>query len=328
MRAGRLVALALLTWLWGSGQERAGLFRQADRDRAIRRGIAFIAPIASNPEYSTEYSTDLLWCLYSFSATSADPEIREITERLARDAAARWLKLHPNIPSNADPDDLVDFGTGVYAAKHLGLETGGLIAEMRKQAPTIPVQDYFGFDPRREPPPAGPRRYDIWCDALITAQAGEINGVQLGASFAEVIQWLPAMRPYPPRTTDPHFYSTLYSITHAIYTINSYSVYAVDRECLRPEFEYLRANWQEAIALNDPETMGEFLDTLRAFGMTTQDQEIQRGMEFLLSTQNADGSWGNPHDPSIYNRYHSTWAAIDGLRDYRFQPARACPEFR
>ena len=328
MHAGRLVALALLMEFSGNGQERAPLYKQAERDRAIRRGIAFIAPIASDPKYLPEFGTDLLWCLYSFSATSADPEIQEIAGRLAKETAARWLRLHPKLPGDAGPDDLLNFGTGVYAARGLGLDTGTLLDEMRKRAPAIPVKDYFGFDPTREPPPEGSNRYDIWCDALITSQAGEINGVKLGASFAEVVRWLPAMRPYSPRATDPRFYSTLYSITHLIYAINNYSVRAVDRDCLRPEFEYLRANMREAIALNDPETLGEFLDTLRAFGMSSKDREIQRGMQFLLSTQNADGSWGNPHDASIYNRYHSTWAAIDGLREYRFQAAGKCPEFR
>jgi hypothetical protein len=71
--------------------------------------------------------------------------------------------------------------------------------------------------------------------------------------------------------------------------------------------------------------MGEFLDTLRAFGMTDRDPEIQQGVQFLLSTQNPDGSWGDPRGKDIYNRYHSTWTAVDGLLDYRFKPARACP---
>jgi hypothetical protein len=283
------------------------------RKEAILRGIAFIKSIATDPVQRQVYGTDLLWCLYSFSATSADSEIRKITTPLARGLAEEWLRRHKTLPEQSGPDDMVDYGTGLYAAKHLGLPVEGIVEAVRKRAAEIPVREYYGFDPTLEAPPAGPHRYDLWCDALITAQAGEIIGVPLGATFAQVIRWLPTMRPYTGATEG--FYPVLYAITHTIYT----------RKCLGPEFEFLRANVNEAITRGDPETMGEFLDSLRAFGMTERDPEIRRGVEYLLSTQNADGSWGNPKDPDVYNRYHSTWTAIDGLREYRFLRARPCP---
>jgi hypothetical protein len=292
---------------------------------AIRKGIAFIGQVAKNPINRREYGTDLLWCLYSFSATPADAEIRRMATPMAREAAKTWLKMHAAVPADAGPDELVDLATGAYAAAHLGFPAEKLVEQVRQRAAAISVRDYFGFDPRKEAPPAGPNRFDLWCDALITAQAGEIIGVTLGAPFADVIRWLPAMRPYPELKEKHQFYPVVYSITHAIYTINNYSAYAVDRECLRPEFDYLRENLDEAVRRNDPETMGEFLDSLRAFGMTDRDSEIQRGVAFLLSTQNADGSWGDPKDKDVYDRYHSTWTAVDGLLEYRFLPAKACP---
>ncbi len=295
------------------------------RDTAIGRGIAFIHRVAGNREYQREYGMDLLWCLYTLSTVPADPKIRELAAPMAREAAKNWLKLHGSLRDNAGPQDLVDLATGAYAAGKLGFDTAGLVQLVGQRAGKIDVKDYFGFDPRQEGPPAGKNRFDLWCDALITAQAGQIIGVTLGVPFPDVIRWLPAMRPYPAVAEDPDFYSTMYSITHAIYTINNYGQFAVNRECLRPEFEYLRGNLDEAIRRKDPETMGEFLDTLRAFGMTDRDAEIQRGVEYLLSTQNADGSWGDPNDKDIYNRYHSTWTAVDGLLEYRFEPAQACP---
>jgi len=294
------------------------------RDLAIRKGIVYIESVAKDPVAGVDYGTDLLWCLYTLSDMPADPEVRRITTPMAREAARRWLARHPSLPANADAGDLVLYGTALYAAAHLGFPTGRLVSQVRKRAAQIPVRDYYGFDPLHEAP-SGKDRYDLWCDALITAQAGEIIGAKLGAAFSDVIRWLPSMRPYPPPLDEASFYSAFYAITHVVYTINNYSAYAVDRECLKPEFDYLRANLPQAIKLNDPETMGEFLDTLRAFGMTDRDPEIQQGVKFLLSTQNADGSWGDPKDRDIYDRYHSTWTAVDGLLDYRFQPAPACP---
>jgi len=73
------------------------------------------------------------------------------------------------------------------------------------------------------------------------------------------------------------------------------------------------------ITINDPETMGEFLDTLKSFGLTEVDPLIQTGIAFILSRQHADGSWGDAGDRDVYHRYHSTWTAINGLMDYAWQ---------
>lgn len=69
-------------------------------------------------------------------------------------------------------------------------------------------------------------------------------------------------------------------------------------------------------------TTGEFLDTLKAFGAMDDDPLLSAGVEFVLSTQNKDGSWGDVTDKDIYQRYHPTWTAVDGLRDYAFQGER------
>jgi hypothetical protein len=45
-------------------------------------------------------------------------------------------------------------------------------------------------------------------------------------------------------------------------------------------------------------------------------------MQFLLSRQNPDGSWGDMNETDIYHRYHPTWTAIDGLRRYAWRGER------
>jgi squalene cyclase len=71
--------------------------------------------------------------------------------------------------------------------------------------------------------------------------------------------------------------------------------------------------------------MGEFLDSLRAFGLDFSDRLIRTGIEYLLASQNRDGSWGEQAGVSTYARYHPTWTAIDGLRDYRWEQVLPCP---
>ena len=164
-------------------------------------------------------------------------------------------------------------------------------------------------------------RYDILCDALITSYTGDRYGVTLGASYRDVIKWLPAMRPYRGREggANPEFYATVYAVTHVIYTQDDYSQHRLSPHSLPDEFRFLKANLTEAIALKDPETMGEFLDSLKAFGLKDRNPLIRKGRQYLLSTQNPDGSWGDTDSKDVYNRYHPTWTAVDGLRDYKWE---------
>ncbi len=318
------LAAILMAQLWPGSN-----YSIADRDKAVDSGIRFLESVASDPRYAAGNSEDLLWCFYTMSVAAGNPGVRKTTGVIARKLALDWQRLHTSLPPHATPDDLVNYATAVYAANQLGIATPGLREQMRAAAATFSVQDFFGFNPKVGPPTAGRSRYDAWCDALITAQAGALIGITFGAQYSEVIQWLPAMRPYPSHAIGNHaFYAAVYAVTHVIYTMNNYSVFAVDRSCLEPEWEYLKANLQETIRIEDPETTGEFLDSLRAFGLTNRNSIIQSGVSYVLSKQNPDGSWGNPKDPDIYNRYHSTWTAINGLMEYRFRPARPCPVFK
>jgi hypothetical protein len=168
-------------------------------------------------------------------------------------------------------------------------------------------------------------RYSVFQDALITSYTGDRAGIVLGAHYRNVLKWLPAFRPYPPPVHDNS--TGIYTITHVIYTYNDYSQNLVSRDCFPQEFEHLQRYLRHAEADHDPETMGEYLDTLRAFGLTTGDRVIQVGFDYLLGSQNPDGSWGNMKDPNVYGRYHPTWTAIDGLRDYRWTRVLPCPGF-
>jgi hypothetical protein len=290
---------------------------------AIGKGLHYIVSVAHNPAHFAGYGDDLLWCLYSIQATSADPQLRSLALAAGHERALAWRRLHPAVPTHANAGEVANLVFGSYAADLLGVPDAKLKAQLRTAAPRFPVQDYLLFDPRREPPPAGIRgrsRYDIFCDALVTTYTGDRYGVTLGAPWSEVIKWLPKMRPYRGPAGNPEFQDMLYAVTHVVYTMNDYSASRMNPACLQPEFDFLKANLHSA----DTEMLGEFIDTLRSFGLDDSDPAIHKGVDYLLSTQNPDGSWGDPKDPDIYDRYHSTWTAVDGLRAYRFTPARAC----
>jgi hypothetical protein len=133
-----------------------------------------------------------------------------------------------------------------------------------------------------------------------------------------VLKWLPTLRPYraTPKSEGEEFHDTVYAITHIVYTLNNYSQSQLSPSLLPQEFEFLKTNLKAAIADNDADMLGEFMDSLRAFGLKTSDPLIRAGMEYYLSHQNRDGSWGDPVEKDIYLRYHPTWNAIAGLSEY------------
>jgi hypothetical protein len=329
-----------------------------ERDRAVERGLLFIYNrVARNPANFAQWGHDLLSAFYNIAETSGDRELRRMARAMGHERAIEWCRLHPSLPANADSGELVDLVFGLDAAERLGVPDPQLRAQLRQAAARFSAVDYLMFDPTVEPPPSDiPEecaqcglqnergatvcrrcraplkmrvRYDLLQDALISTYTGDRAGITLGAHYVDVLQWLPAMRPYPEKSADWHsYYAGVYSATHIVYTYNDYSQYRVSPDCFPQEFAHLKNNLQEAVAEDDAETMGEFLDTLRAFGLGFENDLIRAGFDFLLKTQNPDGSWGDVKDKDAYGRYHPTWTAIDGLRDYRWGRVLPCPDAR
>lgn len=328
-------------------------FSRQDRDRAIRRGMNFLyESIARNPGAFADWGHDLLSAFYNIAETSSDPALASIARRMGQERAREWRRLHPVVPSNAGPDEVTVLVFGQDAATRLGVPDPRMQAALLQAAARFTAYDFLWFDPRKEPPPsdvpepcrcgrqnergvavctrcgrklAMQNRYGLFQDALITTYTGDRAGILLGAHYSDALKWLPAFRPYPPPSRDNS--AGIYTITHVIYTYNDYSQHRVSRDCFPEEFETLQRHMRQAGIDHDPETMGEYLDTLRAFGLTTRDHLIQAGFDYLLSAQNPDGSWGDRKTSSIYGRYHPTWTAIDGLRDYNWTDVLPCPSF-
>lgn len=323
------------------------------RKQAIDRGLDFIYQTALERANFDEFGFDYLGCFHCVASTSRDRKLRQKALAFGRERAAEWRRRNPKVPRNANADDVANLLTGSYSAHSLGVPDERLKQDLREAAAKFTTVDYYYFDPTKEPPPSdvpyecdcgasNPRgrktcrackkrltmmsRYAVWQDAVIRTYMGERYGVPLGASYADVIKWLPAMRPYPAfiDADDMNFHDAIYAVTHVVYTLNSYSCYQLSPRWLPAEYAFLRQNLTRAIVMDDPETMGEFLDALKSFGQDRDDPLIQKGIDFLLATQNPDGSWGNVDADGIYARYHPTWTAVDGLRDYAWRGQRLC----
>jgi hypothetical protein len=334
-------------------------YTELDRVRAITRGMRFIYRTALNRRNFAAYGHDYLWCFYTIGTSVRDARLRQMVHRMGVEQARRWRRDHPVLPPDADAGTISDYAFGCDAADSLGVRDDAIKEEIRRAATRFTARDYLRFDPVKEPPPAdipdecefcgawNPRgsqtchvckrplkmrsRYDVWYDALITAYVGEHYGVMLGARYVDVLKWLPSLRPYRgyENGTNTDFYDTVYAVTHIVYTLNNYSMYKLSPRWLPQEYQFLRTNINEAIRQGDSDMLGEFMDSLRAFGLTTDDPQIRAGMEYLLSHQNADGSWGSMKEKDIYDRYHPTWNGIAGLSEYAWHgEALSFPELK
>ncbi len=325
--------------------------KAAARDRAIRRGLEFIYRTACDEQNFEDYGYDYLGCFHCLVSTSKDESLVKMARQMGQERARYWRRQNAKVPEDADAHMVFYLILGAYSANRLGIRDKSLTLDIRRAAAQFRAEDFYGFDPLKEPPPedipedcecgASNRRgrktcrrckkplkmvsrYDHYTDALVRSYFAERLGVNLGARYRDVIRWLPAMRPYRGRQNgeNPSYWNAVYSVTHVIYTLNDYSTYRLSPRWLPDEYEFLKANLDDAIATDDPETMGELMDTLKAFGLSERNPYVRKGMDYLLATQNEDGSWGDMDAEDIYERYHPTWTAVDGLREYAWRGER------
>ena len=321
-------------------------FTEADRQRAVLRGLRFIYRTSLSRKNFEDYGQDYLWCFYTLSVAVKDVRARLLARQMGLERARFWRSTHRSVSADADAATISNLAYGNDAADSLGVYDHEFKRQLLRAATRFKARDYLLFDPQHEPPPGDVpdecqrcgasnargaqvcficrtplvmrTRYDIWYDALITTYVGTRSGVPLGASYRDVLRWLPTLRPYRARPEDEgeEFHDTVYAITHIVYTLNNYSRYRLSPRLLPQEFEFLKTNLRAAIAQEDADMLGEFMDSLRAFGLTTSDHLIRSGMEYYLSHQNRDGSWGDVNEQDIYMRYHPTWNAVAGLSEY------------
>jgi hypothetical protein len=323
----------------------------ASRHTSIKRGLDFIYRVASTTDGFDSYGSLLICCFALIGATSRDVSLRQLARSRAQTLARRWSRLHPVVPADVSADLILDFILVRYALSRLGMRDVLLNAQIGSAAQRFSAQDLLGFDPSSEPPAndlpclcdcglknqrgrtfckqcrrrlENQNRYRVWMEALANTYVSGRCGLPFGVGYLDVLKWLPMMRPYPVGGDGDleSLREAIYAVTHIVYTLNDYGSYRLPPGWLPREFAFLQANVAGACERNDPEILGELLDSLKAFGLRASHPLMKRGTEYLLAEQNEDGSWGDPNEENIRTRCHTTWTAIDGLRTYAWRGER------
>jgi len=320
------------------------------RDAAIERGLDFIYHFGNTQKCFANYGSFLICCFALVAATSRNPKLRSLGRERAKQLLHRWSQMHPFVPAGASSDLLHEFVLVHYAQRRIGLRDSAATTSLRLTARKFSAFDLLGFDPCKEPPPddlpyrcectfQNPRgrkackqckrrlrirtRYKLWMEALANTYVAERCGVVFGASYADVLKWMPVMRPYPTdKDGEEVLRDAIYAVTHIVYTLNDYGTYRLSSRLLPREFAFLKGNVAGACTRKDPEILGELLDSLKALGLGINHPLIKRGTKYLLAEQNEDGSWGDVSEDNVRTRCHTTWTAIDGLRSYAWRGER------
>jgi hypothetical protein len=326
-------------------------YRAGDCARAIRRGLGYLHQVSIDNANFAAFGHDAIWTFLDLTRSS-DPEVRQRARVIGQELARRWLRENARIPENAPAHTLDRFCMGLFSADRVGVPSLRLKEQLGNAAKRFGPMDFLSFDPRKEPPPddlSNPcgncftqnargqllcstcgapvrfqDRYDVLTGALISSYAWERSGLTYGVPLGEAAQHLPSMRPYRgyENGRNPSFTQIAYAVTHVVYVFNDYFVYRLKPEWLPDEYEFLRVNLTANLSNNDYDLMGEFLDSLKSFGMTDADPLIRTGIDFLLSRQNPDGSWGMVDQSGAYTPYHATSTALNALSDFAYQEER------
>lgn len=321
----------------------------AARDRAVYRGLRYVERTTRTPVGAASLGSALLYALSFMATTAADAYVRAYARRLALRSYAFWKWNQGRLPDDAGADTICEFVHAIGALERLGVRFPALKRRLRRAARRFEASAYLWFNPEREAPPTdvpepcacgatNPRRtrrcvnpdcrsklepmspLRLWTLSLTSAYCGDRNGVPFGVEYEDMMRWLPQMRCYQPlRRGVAPFYDSVYAISHVVYTLNDYGIWLLDPRLLPHEYEFLVEHLESALAVGDPDMVGEFMDSLRAFGLDHDDAHVAAGLEFLIASQNRDGSWGTQEPDLDYPRFHATWAALDGLRDFAWR---------
>lgn len=213
----------------------------------------------------------------------------------------------------------------------------------------------FSFDPITDRPPG---YFSALWAMILASTASELDdsvSSALGFNLKQILHWLPAMRCYPfrwdtsclvqqPRSTSSSanlssasssslscrgahsafqdWFTQVYFATHVIYVVSQYRFRVeqpFSQRLLLPEYHCVMEALPIGILVENADLVGECVDTLHMMGECSETNPLLRaGIEFLLKSQQAGGSWSSRHGVLAYNasdpdEHHATFVCMWAL---------------
>jgi hypothetical protein len=293
------------------------------------------------PGTFSEYGGHLLLAFALIARTSRSARIRRAARQMGAERALAWRQQWPATCAALNSDTLMHAVIASHAATQLGAPDEHVWLRLAQELGKYSSVDLLYFDPAADDIPDdvpqdcacgrtnGRRarrcaecsrtlecrsRYDVWYYALTSVYFCERHGLPLPVTFARTLSRLRELRPYP-RPGAPDFYDAIYAVTHVVYTLNDYGALTLPPTLLPYELAFLRSSVQWALQQEEPDTVGELIDSMVGIGVPDTDPQIVNARRFLLDTQRPDGTWG-AEGGDAYGYFHTLWTAIDGLRDH------------
>lgn len=282
------------------------------RRSAVWAAYTWMVRQSGRQEVVAEYGTDFMEFYYELSTSARDPRLREAARLQGRTATLRYLRI---MGPASNPTEALDLISAASLSEEFGIRSP-LLARLAHQAGTgFDFEDLYSVHPgvTIEDP-------DVICDAIICLHFARRADLTDG----EALQWaisLARTHVYgDPRQMEPDDVIDQDNlVTHVVYVLSDYGRLSLAGCALTREREYMIAQLPRVVRQGDVELTSEFVDSLRILGVGDEHRAVSAARSWLLTVQNPDGSFGDPGAEDFYDRYHSTWTALNALRDFRFQ---------
>lgn len=126
---------------------------------------------------------------------------------------------------------------------------------------------------------------------------------------------------------DTRFYHDAYLATHMGYIPTGYGRHRIRQSETRWLYRFLRENFYAVLEMGELDLVAEFVDLLRQYGFTEEDQQVRDGTRHLLRLFHAAGDrWMNHRESwearrlAPYHVIHKPWTGIAGVRTREPEP--------
>lgn len=315
---------------------------------SVRRGVEeMIELYERRPQAAQDLWEDSVASLIEVTYASANPPG---VDELARDGARENLTVlvQPFLDRSADTATCSDYESVLPLALHAHNqyqaqdERIGHLVEMANTAlqecGSLSAAMGIDYAPLLDSGRASlDEAFDLMLWGLLLIEAQVVPGLDVPAEardFPPTLWWffrdypLPGADQFPEGAEDEEFIETAYLATHIAYIPTGNHRYPIYVEDAPGVYEFHRENFYPVLQMGELDLVAEFVDSLRQYGCTAEnDLQVRDGTRYLLDLFHAGGDrWMTYREPGQtdeevddYDLVHKAWTAVLGVREHAIE---------